>query len=136
MKLGFKKQTTIKQIPVPVITTEQRVEIAIRISLLVYRDKRYIKWAKNWLSGKDRAEWSAAESAESAARSAEWSAARSAESAAESAESAARSAAWSATSAEWSAARSAESATRSATSAANLSKIIKKVLKKETNGKS
>ncbi len=112
-KLGFKKQTTIKQIPIPKITTEQRTEIAIRRSLMVYKEESYKEWAENWLSGKDRAE-SAAWSARSAVWSAVWSARLAAESAAWSA---AESAAWSAGSAAESAAD--ESAARSAGSAAS-----------------
>jgi hypothetical protein len=97
-KLGFKKQTTIKQIPIPVITMEQRTEIAIRIAMLKYKEKSFTKWAEGWISNKNRTE------------SAAWSAARSA---------------WSAESAAWSAARSAESA---AWSAASLSKIIREAI--------
>jgi len=38
------------------------VEIAIRISLLVYKETSYVAWAEAWLSGKDRtraANWAA-----------------------------------------------------------------------------
>ncbi len=75
-KGGSKVFTTIRRVPIPIITTEHRVEIAIRASLLVYHKPSYVKWANNWLSGKDRsaasAAWSAvsAESAASAASAA------------------------------------------------------------------
>ena len=59
LKCGVKTLTTIKQIELPTITIEQRVEIAIRCSLKVYIDPKYILWAKNWLSGKDRSKTAA-----------------------------------------------------------------------------
>ena len=108
LKLGVTALTTLREIPLPVVTTEQRVRFAILCAKRVCSDPAWSKWADRWLSGEDRSKESAesarSESAAwSAARSAAWSAARSAESA----ESAAWSAAeWSA----WSAARSAESA--------------------------
>ena len=53
-KSGCKKLTTLREIPLPVITTEQRIEIAIKCSLLVYEESGYVMWAEDWLSGKDR----------------------------------------------------------------------------------
>ena len=88
LKVGCKSLTTRRQIPLPVITTEQRVEIAIRTSLLVYKETSYVAWAEGWLSGKDRtrdaarAARVAAESADRAARDAAERAARAAERAA------------------------------------------------------
>ena len=118
LKVGCRTVTTSREIPLPEITTAQKVAFAILAVKEVCDDPAWNAWADRWLSGEDRSEsaaWSAARSAESAAaRSAEWSAALSAWSAARSAESAARSA-WSAAE---SAARSAESAARSAWSAA------------------
>lgn len=63
LKLGVKSLTTIKEIELPVITTEQLVEIAIRISLKVYHEESYINWAQRWIDGTDRA-WAAARAAE------------------------------------------------------------------------
>jgi hypothetical protein len=118
LKGGCTEMVLIREIPLPKVTTTQKVAFSILVSLDVYKDRGYKEWAENWLSGKDRSEsaaWpaarsaesaaaSAARSAESAAKSAAWSAAKSAaESAAESAEYAAASAAWSAESAAWSA---------------------------------
>jgi hypothetical protein len=54
LKCGVKSLTTIKQIPLPVITLEQKVKIAIYCSLKVYKEPMYVAWAKNWLNGKDR----------------------------------------------------------------------------------
>ena len=70
MKVGCKTLTTIRQIPVPKIPAEQRVEIAIRCVLLVYKEEAWVKWANDWLSGKDRT-LGAARAAEAAARAAE-----------------------------------------------------------------
>jgi|OM-RGC.v1.015999583 hypothetical protein len=53
-KRGVKKCTVIREMELQELTVEQRVEIGIRVSMLVYKEKGYIKWAKNWLSGKDR----------------------------------------------------------------------------------
>ena len=72
LKSGCRRLTTIRKIPLPVITTEQRVEIAIRCALVVYHEPSFIRWAENWISGADRSEKSAEEWA--AARAAEWAA--------------------------------------------------------------
>jgi hypothetical protein len=57
---------TIREIDRPVITTEQRVEIAIRCALLVCDDAGWRRWASRWLSGADKSR-SAAEEAEAEA---------------------------------------------------------------------
>lgn len=54
LKGGCKKLTTLKQVNLPEISITQRVEIAIRLSLLFCIDKKYIKWANDWLDNKDR----------------------------------------------------------------------------------
>src|SRR6266478_5417074 len=59
-KVGTKEQTMIRveepiSIPIP-----HRVEIAIRCSLLRFKNERYEKWAKNWLDGTDRTKATAA----------------------------------------------------------------------------
>ncbi len=54
LKCGAKGCTTLRTIPLPIITTEQRITIAIKISLLFCKDDGYIKWATKWLSGVDR----------------------------------------------------------------------------------
>ena len=59
-KLGVQKCTTIKQIPIPAITLEQKIEFAIRCALVVYKSEKFINWANNWLSSKDRSRQSAA----------------------------------------------------------------------------
>ena len=72
-KGGVKKGTTLKRIPLPVVTTEQRVRFAILCALEVCKDSQFKKWAEDWLSGKDRTE----SAAWLAAALAAWSAARS-----------------------------------------------------------
>lgn len=69
-KLGCKTLTTLRQIPMPQITTEQRVEVAIRCALVVYRNRTWVKWAKRWLSGADRSAANAANAANAAANAA------------------------------------------------------------------
>ena len=63
LKVGVKQCTTLRQIPLPEITTEQRVRFAIYCALEVYRNERFVKWANDWLNGTDRS----AEAAEAAA---------------------------------------------------------------------
>ncbi len=36
------------------LTPEQRTEIAIKLALLVYKNKHFKLWAKNWLNNQDR----------------------------------------------------------------------------------
>lgn len=72
-KRGSKSCTVVQEIQLPKITTEQRVEIAVRASLLVYADAAYAEWANKWLSGEDRtakAAYAAAEAASHAANAA------------------------------------------------------------------
>jgi hypothetical protein len=53
-KVGVKSLTLTREIPVIVISTEERVEIAIRIALEFYKDTNFHAWADAWLSGIDR----------------------------------------------------------------------------------
>ena len=68
-----KTLTTLKQIPLPKIFPEQRVEIAIRCTQLVYKDPAWNEWAEKWLSGEDRSK-EAANTAYSAAADAAYAA--------------------------------------------------------------
>ena len=101
LKVGCKVLTTIKPIPLPVITTEQKVKFAIYCALEVYRDPIFATWANGWVENKDRSV-AAARNAETAgswaARAAARDAARAARAAAEAAVWAARS--WAAAAAE------------------------------------
>ena len=75
-KGGTKTATTIRQMQLPVISTNQRIRFAIFCALAVYEEPDFVAWANNWLSGKDR---TAAEAAAWAAARAAWAAARAAE---------------------------------------------------------
>lgn len=59
LKCGCTSLTTIRIIDAPVITTEQRVEIAIRCAMTVYNDLKWLDWANAWLDGSDRSRESA-----------------------------------------------------------------------------
>ena len=67
LKCGAKTLTTLRVLPLPEITLEQRVTISIRCALLQYSDPAFVKWANAWIDGTDRsaeaAEWAAAEAA-------------------------------------------------------------------------
>jgi hypothetical protein len=77
LKVGVKQLTTIRRLRLPKITTNQRIRFAILCAKGVCTDPTFVKWADNWLSGKDRtkaaarAAWAAARAAEAAARAAE-----------------------------------------------------------------
>ena len=54
LKFGVKVCTTVEEIPVPQITTEQKVRFGILCALKVCHKARWVQWAHNWLSGRDR----------------------------------------------------------------------------------
>ena len=64
LKVGVKTLTTIEEMPLPVVTLEQRVKFAILCAKHVCKDKKWNRWANKWLSGEDRsaaaAAWAAA----------------------------------------------------------------------------
>ena len=117
-KSGCETLTTIERIELPAWTTEQRVQLAVRLSLRVYSRPDYVRWANAWLDGSDRsatsesawAAWAAESAARAAAESA-WAARAAAESA------------WAAGSA-WSAARAVEAAAGSAWSARSVARAV------------
>jgi len=81
LKVGCTDATTIERIPLPVVTAEQTVRFGILCALEVYGEKKYVAWAENWLSGKDRTSRSAEAAARGAAverRAAAWAAANAA----------------------------------------------------------
>ena len=93
LKFACKEQTMLKEIPCPRISALQSTEFAIRVAMLQYMGRDFVRWAKNWLSGIDRT-FSAAQSAARSAQFAAQFAAQPAQSAAQfAAESAAQSAA-------------------------------------------
>ena len=48
------EQTLLQELPLPTLSTEQRVHIAILCAKTVYTDTSWNAWADSWLSGKDR----------------------------------------------------------------------------------
>jgi hypothetical protein len=65
-KCGVTRLTTIRQIPLPVVTTEMRVKFAILCAKQVCMDEKWNVWADKWLSGEDRSR-GAAQAARAAA---------------------------------------------------------------------
>lgn len=120
-KVGCRELTTLRRIPLPVVTTEQCVKFGILAALAVCKNEQFVTWANAWLSGKDRSSEVAARAAgvawaaEAPAWAVAWAVARAAEAAwaakaareAEAAEAAARAAAevaaWAAEAAAWAA---------------------------------
>ena len=60
LKSGSKTVKTIKRIPLPQVTATQRVAFGILCAMRVHKEKEFTKWAKDWLSGKDRSRKAAA----------------------------------------------------------------------------
>ena len=54
LKCGCKTLTTLKELPLPNITTEHKVRFAIYCALEVYTAPEFITWANRWLEGRDR----------------------------------------------------------------------------------
>jgi hypothetical protein len=93
LKLGAKTMTTIREIPLPVYTTEQRIAFAIYCGQAVCKHAAWNLWAERWLDGTDRSAAAAARAAEEAAAWAERAARVAARAARVAAEAAAREAA-------------------------------------------
>jgi hypothetical protein len=55
LKCGCFTLRTLQQIPLPVLTTNQRVRVSIQCTLKRSQTESFKLWAKNWLSGIDRA---------------------------------------------------------------------------------
>ena len=56
LKFGSWELTTKHILPIPQISTEQRVRFALYIVLHTYDNPAYTKWAWGWLKGEDRSE--------------------------------------------------------------------------------
>ena len=54
LKIGCKQLTTIEELSLPAITTEQLVRCAILVVKQVYHESSWNQWAEKWLSGDDR----------------------------------------------------------------------------------
>ncbi|MGA7524525.1 MAG: hypothetical protein WBW84_18890, partial [Acidobacteriaceae bacterium] len=78
LKQGWESVTTVREIPLPVVSVEQRVRFAILCAKEVYQEPEFILWADRWLTGEDRSPWAAwaaaASSAWAAAKAAAWAA--------------------------------------------------------------
>ena len=59
LKCGYTRLTTVREVPLPEVTTEQRIAFTILCSKEVCRDPKWTVWADNWLSGDDRTETAA-----------------------------------------------------------------------------
>ena len=67
MKWGCKRFRTLEQIPLPVVTENQRVAYGILCALAVYPETNWVAWAQSWLDGTDRSRLAAHVAAEAAA---------------------------------------------------------------------
>ena len=69
LKCGCRTLTTIREIPLPAVTTEMRVRFAILCAKEVCASySAWNAWADKWLSGEDRTQAAAAEAARAAVR--------------------------------------------------------------------
>jgi len=66
IKVGCTTLTTLRRVDKPTMTTEQRVEVAIRHVMTVYNNPSWVTWAEKWLSGADRSRAYAADAASAA----------------------------------------------------------------------
>ena len=92
IKSGHETLTTVREIQLPAVSIEQRVECAIRLAREVCDEPGWRAWAQAWLDGSDRTD----EAAWAAADAAAWAAVRAADAAAWAADAAADGAAWAA----------------------------------------
>ena len=67
LKCGFRKFTTLRQIPLPEVTDVQKIAFGILCAKEVYKDLSWNQWADKWLSGEDRTKSSANAAADAAA---------------------------------------------------------------------
>ena len=58
-KGGAKRMTLVKRVPAPKFTRNQRTAFAIKTALAVYKNKAFVTWANDWLSGIDRSKGAA-----------------------------------------------------------------------------
>ena len=121
LKCGCKTLTTVREIPLPSITTEMRVRFAILCAKEVYACLSWNAWADRWLSGEGRTQAAAERAYERAAQAAAaWAAQAAAAQAAASAAYRSARAAWAVASAAVRAARAAEAAQAAASAAMDL----------------
>lgn len=63
IKCGVHALKIVEEIPVPTLTTEQRIKFAILCAKTVCKDDAWNAWADKWLSGEDQSERAAAREA-------------------------------------------------------------------------
>ena len=71
LKCGYTRMRLVKEIPLPEITTEQKIKYAIYCALEVCSEESLVWWANDWLSGMDRTTKAARAAAETARAAAE-----------------------------------------------------------------
>ena len=59
LKCGCVTLTTVREIPLPVVTTEMRIRFAILCAKRVCHDEKWNAWADGWLDGRDRSDTAA-----------------------------------------------------------------------------
>ena len=64
LKLMTRMATTLREIPLPAVTIEQRIRFGLLCALSFYHEPSWVKWAQDWLTCKNRQE--------EAARAAAW----------------------------------------------------------------
>ena len=125
LKCGVHALKIVEEIPVPVLTIEQRVKFAILCAKLVCKDAAWNAWADKWLSSEDRTARSA-KAAEAATAEAAWATAKATAEAACAAAETAWAAAWAAEAAR-AAAETAWAATEAADTKLDLIHIIEQL---------
>jgi hypothetical protein len=69
LKIGCSRMVLREELPLPQVTTEQRIKFAIYCALEVYKEPNFTRWAQGWLAAADAAA-RAAYTAAAAARAA------------------------------------------------------------------
>ena len=54
LKEGWTRMRLIKELDIPEVSRIQKVAFGILCALKVYQNEKFVEWANNWLSGKDR----------------------------------------------------------------------------------
>jgi hypothetical protein len=70
IKIGSTKMKLVEEIPLPAISTIQKIAYGILCALEVYDDTSFVEWANKWLIGKDRSMDSAVAASNAAAAAA------------------------------------------------------------------
>lgn len=65
-KVGCRELTTLKEISLPRMTIEERIEIAVRCAMAIFKGRQFTEWANRWLDRTDRTTPAARDAAASA----------------------------------------------------------------------